>query len=415
MRKDAAIPGRHAAVRPADPAPPTSRWLILLAAGLIMLATVAAFSSSFAGAFVFDDDPAILKNPTIRQLWPIWKPLCPPASGITVNGRPLLNLSLAINYAMSGYQVWSYHATNLAIHLLAALLLFGIVRRTFLLPSMCGRWGAAAIPLAFVIALLWAVHPLQTESVTYIIQRAESLVSLFYLLTLYCFIRSQTSGSPLPLGEGPGVRAAGDTSPNTLAVLHDRPHPSPLPKGEGTVWYFASALACLLGMASKEVMVSAPLIVLLYDRTFCAGSFREAWRHRHGFYLALAGAWLVLGLLVASAGYLRRAVNPDLQEFTWWSYLLTQPGVIVHYLRLAVWPSPLCLEYGWPPARTVSDVFFPAILVGSLLGLTLWALVKRPAWGFLRTAFLPFSPQRRAFCRWGRPPSSIACTWRWHR
>ena len=69
------------------------------------------------------------------KLWPIWKPLCPPNHGETVTGRPLLNLSLAVNYAISGLDVWSYHATNLAIHILAALLLFGILRRTFLLPA----------------------------------------------------------------------------------------------------------------------------------------------------------------------------------------------------------------------------------------------------------------------------------------
>ncbi len=161
----------------------------MLAAGLIVLATAAAFSSSFAGSFVFDDPAAIVENPTIRHLWPIWPTLCPPRHGETVTGRPLLNLSLAINFAISGDKVWSYHAANLAIHILAALLLFGVLRQTFLLPVMRDRWGAAALPLASVIALLWAVHPLQTESVTYTVQRAESLVALFYLLTLYCFIR----------------------------------------------------------------------------------------------------------------------------------------------------------------------------------------------------------------------------------
>ena len=332
-----------------------------------MLATVAAFSSSFAGAFVFDDDPAIVQNRTIRQLWPIWKPLCPPSSGVTVNGRPLLNLSLAINYAVSGYQIWSYHATNLAIHLLAALLLFGIVRRTLVLPTMRDRWGAAAIPVALVIALLWAVHPLQTESVTYIIQRAESLVGLFYLLTLYCFIR----------GEGADIPYITKSSPNGSQTAC----------GFATFWYFASVSACLLGMASKEVMVSAPLVVLLYDRTFCAGSFREAWRRRHGFYLALAGAWLVLGWLLIRAGNLRSTADLEPRQFTWWSYLLTQPGVIVHYLRLVAWPSPLCLEYGWPPAQNVDEVLFPVIPVVALLVLTLWALAKRPAWGFLAHCF----------------------------
>ena len=119
----------------------------VLAAGLIALATVAAFSNSFTGPFIFDDEVAIAENPTIRQLWPLWKALCPPNHGEPVTGRPLLNLSLAVNYAISKLDVWSYHATNLAIHLLGSLLLFGLLRRTFLLPAMRERWGDAATPL----------------------------------------------------------------------------------------------------------------------------------------------------------------------------------------------------------------------------------------------------------------------------
>ena len=126
-----------------------SRWAALVAGGLIALATLAAYANSFSGPFVFDDQASIVENKTIQHLWPIWKPLCPPSKeGQTVGGRPLVNLSLAVDYAISGLKVWSYHATNLLIHILAALALFGILRRTFLLPAMRDRWGAAAVPLA---------------------------------------------------------------------------------------------------------------------------------------------------------------------------------------------------------------------------------------------------------------------------
>ena len=280
----------------------------------------------------------------------------PPSHGETVSGRPVLNLSFALNYAVSGCDVGGYHVTNLAIHLVAALLLFGIVRRTAtkfsgLRPELTTAQAATSIALA--VALLWAVHPLQTESVTYIVQRAESLMGLFYLLTLYCFLRGVGSGR---------------------AIL----------------WYAGSVLACLLGMATKEVMVSAPLVVILYDRTFLAGSFREAWRRRWGYYLALAATWLLLAWLVVGTGLLLQSYGvrtERMQSFTWWTYLATQPGVIVHYLRQVVWPSGLCLDYGWPPAATVGEVLFPAIPVVCLLGLTAWAVVKRPAWGFLGAWF----------------------------
>jgi len=144
----------------------------------------------FSGPFVYLDIAAIVDNPTIRRLWPIWKTLQPPADGsLTVGGRPLLNLSLAINYAISGTAVWSYHAVNLLIHVLAGLALFGVARRTLARSISAGEGFLAA----FFVALLWTVHPLQTESVTYIVQRAESLMGLCYLLTLYCFIRYVSS------------------------------------------------------------------------------------------------------------------------------------------------------------------------------------------------------------------------------
>ncbi len=331
-----------------------SRWhnsqpAMFLAAGLIALATVAAFSNSFGGPFVFDDEAAILQNPTIRHLWPIWGSLCPPNSGETVSGRPLLNLSLAINYALSGYHVLGYHVTNLAIHLMAAVLLFGVLRRTLLLPALRDRWAAAATALALATALLWAIHPLQTESVTYLAQRAESLVGLFYLLTLYCFLR--------------GVDSA------------------------RAIWWFAgSAIACLLGMASKEVMVSAPLMVLLYDRTFCAGSFREAWRRRRGLYLVLASTWLLLGWLVVS-GHNRGGSVGFGARISWWAYFGTQFGAIVHYLRLCVWPHPLLLDYGIRTAQGPLEIAPYAIVVALLGVAVLVALWRWPKVGFLGAWF----------------------------
>src|SRR2546425_10026484 len=100
--------------------------------------------------------------------------------------RPILELSIAVNYAMGGLDVWGYHAFNLGVHLLAGLALFGIVRRTLQSDALRGRFGDRAPWLAMVVAAIWIVHPLQTESVTYVIQRAESLMGLFFLLTLYC-------------------------------------------------------------------------------------------------------------------------------------------------------------------------------------------------------------------------------------
>ena len=319
--------------------------LLVVAAGLL------AYHNSFTGPFLFDDVSSIPENRTIRHLWPIWDALSPPhEGGITVEGRPFVNLSLATNYALGGTKVWGYHALNLAIHILAGLTLLGVVRRTLLQPRLRERFGAVANELALAVAVLWTVHPLQTESVTYVIQRAESLMGLFYLLTLYCFIRGAGSA---------------------------RPH----------AWYGLCAGACALGMASKEVMASAPLLVMLYDRVFVSGSFREAWRRRWPLNLGLSATWILLGcLLIVTVG--NASMNAQHVGVTWREYLATEPGVILYYLRLCVWPDPLCFDYfGWPIARTWLSILLPTLAIAILLGATAWRCRTNSAWGVLGAWF----------------------------
>ena len=184
----------------------------------ILAAGLAAYAGSFRGAFVLDDLSSIADNPTIRHLWD-WKAVLTPlrGGGLTVDGRPVLNLSFAINYALSGTGPWSYHLVNLAIHLAAALTLFGIVWRVLAGASTPGAGGAVAgrpVWAGFCAALLWVVHPLDTEAVTYVAQRAESLMALFYLLTLYCFIRGVVSA-------GPGAAAVTGIFHLTRGVIFD--------------------------------------------------------------------------------------------------------------------------------------------------------------------------------------------------
>jgi len=237
--------------------------------------------------------------------------------------------------------IWGYHAFNLFIHALAGLTLFGIVRQTLLRPALSERFGAVALPLALAVAVIWVVHPLQTEAVTYISQRAESLMGLFYLLTLYCFIRSVESGTP-------------------------------------TRWQILSVAACLLGVMSKEVIVTVPVIVLLYDRTFVAGSFREAWRQHWRYYLGLAGTWLLLAHLMT--GLNQRAVGFD-AGVTWYDYALTSCRSVVLYLKLAVWPHPLVLDYG-TDVHHAMDVLPYALVLAALLVGTAIALWRWPVVGF---------------------------------
>lgn len=334
------------------PSFPQFEWRPLLAGALLLVAAFVAYANSLGAPFVFDDHRAIVENRTIRQLWPLTGVLSPPADQGGVTGRPLINLSLALNYAVGGTAVRGYHLANIAVHALAALVLFGVIRRTLLrvdatIPGQGqanGPRSRAAARLAFVSTLWWTLHPLQTETVTGIVQRTESIAALFYLLTFYFFLR--------------GV---------------ETPQPSR--------WFIGCVAACLAGMASKETMVTAPVAVLLYDRTFVAGSFAAAWRLRRALYASLAGTWLLLAALVLGSPQRAGTVGFGL-EVSSWEYLLTQCRAIGLYLQLALWPHPLVVDYGTAVVKNVADVLLPGALVSLLLIGTVVALWRRPRWGF---------------------------------
>ena len=296
---------------------------------------MAVYWIALPAPFLFDDQNSILNNTSIRDMATA---LSPPRD-TPVAGRPLVNLTLAINYAADGLDVSGYRAVNLAIHLLAALTLLGIVRRTLMLPRVAERFGGEATKVAFVCALIWMLHPLQTESVNYLSQRTEALMGLCYLQTLYWSIR----GRPI-----------------------------------------AAVLWCAAGMASKESMVTAPLIVVLYDRVFLYDSLKDAFRARRGLYAGLAATWLILAALMAtiprtSAGF-GSGTSP-------WLYFLNQCELIVRYLWLSIWPRALVLDYGLPRTLAPSEVLPEATLLVALGILVLWALARRPMLGFLGAWF----------------------------
>lgn len=302
-----------------------------------------AYAGSTRGPFVYLDQAAIRDNPTIRHLWPLNRVLMPSVErGVTVEGRPLVNLSFAANYAVSGVGVASYHVVNIGIHLLAGLTLFGIVRRTL------ERLGDGnPVLAAWLVAALWTVHPIQTESVTYMVQRAESLMGLFYLLALYGLIRAREETA---------------RSPRTWAVV--------------------SCTSCLLGMASKEVMVSAPVVLFVYEAIFIAGSPRAAWTAHWRYYSALALTWLPLAWFVLSTGGNRGGTSGFGLGISLGQYLLTQCVAILHYLRLALWPWPLVFFYEVHWYHAV-EVIPEGLGVAALLVSGAFLLRRKPTWGFL--------------------------------
>ena len=354
------------------------RLSIVLLALVLAGAAWTAYSTSFRGVFVLDDKYAVLDNPNIKTLWPLTESMSAPPEN-PVSGRPVASLTFALNYALAPPDVrnvmfpggpsarpgadeqflrniWGYHFVNLLLHVLGGLALFGVVRRTLQSDRLGPRFDSASTPLAFAAALIWLVHPLTTDAVTYITQRTEVLMGLFYLLTLYCAIRA-------------GQR---DVRPSRRA------------------WWTTGAIAaCALGMGSKQTMLTAPVMVWLWDWIF--GPQRGEETHdaatpdgsRWTLYAGLASTWIVLAALIAHERW-PTSVGLNLGGWTPWTYLLTQTSVIVHYLRLSVAPWPLALDYdGWPMARSLLDVAPHAALLTGLFCATVVGVVRRRPWAFV--------------------------------
>jgi tetratricopeptide (TPR) repeat protein len=364
---------RSTATRSAATAVNARRRQTWLAPLLILCLGAIAYCNSLHGPFIFDDTAAIISNPQIRCLNPL---KFPPAEATTISGRPVLIFSFAADFALGRLHVEIYHVTNLLIHLAAGLTLYGIIRRTL---SRQTFYKDSATCLACAVAAIWIVHPLCSQSITYIVQRAESLASLFMFLSLYCLIRAIDARK---------------------------------------WWGVCAVLFCALAMASKEIAACMPIVAILYDRTFAAGSFRAAWKQRRGIYVGMAATWMLI-FWSLHTGLRGKMVGFHL-GFSPLDYARTELNVIAWYLRLSVWPTSLSLDYyGWPIARHWGDVSWAGWLVLGLVVATIVAIrisprVAFPAVCFFlvlapTSSFLPIKDEAAAEQRMYAPLAAVIC------
>ena len=229
----------------AEPPPWRRRALRLLPPASVVLLGLAAYANAFDVPFTFDDDSSIVTNESVHDLGGFlagWK---------GYRGHPtrfIGNLSFAVNFRLGGLDPTGYHLVNVAVHVLNALLLWALIRVTFRTPrlseSSLAPWSGA---VATAAALLFVAHPIQTQAVTYVVQRFASLATTFYLLALLLWARWRLRRDA---GGGRGL--------------------------PGAAGYLAVLAAVLLGMRTKEIAITAPLAIALYEAWF----FQGRWRRR---------------------------------------------------------------------------------------------------------------------------------------
>lgn len=341
--------------RPAEPeslAALIRRW----APWCLAAVAVALYANAMHSAFVFDDHFCVL--PPLNDshaLWPPWESFYGyPFSNCF--DRPVTSYTHALSYALSGKESWGFHVVSLIVLILAGWTLFGLTRAILRLPALREKYGAAAEGIAFSVALLWVVHPIGTVCTVYITQRAQTLMALFFMFTLYASLRGIESARKWP-------------------------------------WYLAAVVSCLLGMGSKQDMAAAPLAVLLLDSVLIAGSVQAALRARFGLYAGLASTWMVLGYLVVYGGLAADVEYMSRFLYSRWEFARTQFGNIFMYIQIAIWPAGTSFQHFRPVASGIWGVWVPAAGILSLGLLALWGTWKRHWWGVLGVwCFLVMGP-----------------------
>jgi len=301
--------------------------LNLLAIIILFFLGIAVYSNTLGNSFHFDDFSFILENPAIKSLerlaelfkyWP---------------SRFIGFLSFAVNYKIHQFGLFGYHLVNIGFHILNSFLVFWFVCLTFASPAMRDKGSYQKRELlGFFAAAIFLTHPVQTEALNYVFQRVTILAAFFYLTSLCLYAKAM-----LPFREGGRVNK---------------------------FYYFASLTAAIIGMFTKENIVTLPLMILFYDFCFFQESKGLKWRYTLPFLLLLPLVPLTVAIAkpIIFADVARLLNNPMAHSSR---YLWTQLNVLVTYLRLFLFPAGLNLDYDYPVAQAFWGI--PTLIAFSTL------------------------------------------------
>lgn len=313
-----------------------AKYFHLLAILILAVAILITYSNTFNASFHFDDNPNIVENPYIKSI--TWENI----KKLLHHTRPVTNLTLLLNYQINGLNVIGWHIFNTLMHIFNSIFVYFLFFITLNLPSFENKFNDASKSMALFGALLFAVHPIQTESVTYIISRTELLAAFFYLGTLLLYIKYRIK-----------------------------------PK---ISYLILATISAYLAMGSKEHAVTLPAILFLYDYIFLANrNLKETIKYWKELLL-IASSWILLTILLLSSKLEGAGFNITKEtDITPLTYLFTQFNVIWTYIRLLFLPINQNLDYDYPIAKTLFE--FPTFLsfVGhiAVILLTLYLFLKK--------------------------------------
>jgi tetratricopeptide (TPR) repeat protein len=311
------------------------------------------YSNSFYGDWHFDDYFNIVSNPYIQINDFSWDNIKKCIYGLAQErpSRPLSYLSFAVNYYFDGTNVFGYHVVNFAIHYLAAIFLFLFIYNTLQLPLLRDKFHSIAYPAALLAALFWAISPVWVTSVTYIVQRMASLAGLFYIMSLYFYLKGRTSA-----------------------------------KFISSVFFFIfCAVTGLAAVLSKENAAMLPVAIFLYDLLLIRGAGQDSIKKYLKIFFLPAAIMLIAAFIYVDFSAVFDGYK--MRDFTPLQRVLTEPRVILFYLSLLFFPvnSRLTLLYDIEVSRSLLHPWttLPAILlVLAALGFAFYLAKRRPLFSF---------------------------------
>ena len=326
---------------------------------LLGLLLFLVYSNSFDSPWHLDDFHNITDNPLIKaepaKPYSIIKPFESFFDGGRLK-RPLAYFTFAINWYWGQDNPFGYHLVNILIHLLAAFFLFRTIQVLFETPRLSGAWERSRIQfISLLAAVLWAVSPIQLQSITYIVQRMASLCGLFYILSIYFYVNARLSG-----------------------ILTKK----------SILLYAACGLGFLAALLTKENAVLLPVALVLIEATFFQELDRKKVRWTIlGITFAMGIAMLIGGVFLFYKGNLLAVLSSERRFFTPIERLLTQPRIVLFYLTLIFYPTPnrLSLVHDieistsfYHPWTTLPSI----IVVFALIGFAIYKLRKWPILSF---------------------------------